>query len=72
MTVDGRQIHQGSYDPHGLSGDGPSIGAIYAPLQPKAHAVEVKIGRERWSGEVELHQGRRSVLRFDDAHGFNL
>ncbi|MBI2926933.1 MAG: hydrogenase iron-sulfur subunit [Verrucomicrobia bacterium] len=80
VHVDGQQVLDQSYQPRGLSGDGPSIAIARLPVTPGAHAVRVELAdtpdaskwTRQWTQSVEFEENRVRVLLFDTKAGFTL
>jgi len=74
VWVDGEAVHEATYDPSGIWGDGPSIGVETFPVSSGAREVRVALddGRERFAETrlVTFVAEERAVVVFDRTQGF--
>ncbi|MBI5494493.1 MAG: 4Fe-4S dicluster domain-containing protein [Deltaproteobacteria bacterium] len=78
VFVDGQRVHAQAYPPHGLWGDGASVGLESWELPAGHHDVMVRIGDgadpDAWpfvsARRLELKEGVRPAVVFDRASGF--
>lgn len=78
VSVDGQVVLQQSWPPHGLFGDGSSVGIARLPVTPGEHSVTVDIGdtaaANEWSHsigrKVTFVDQQRRVLLYDRVNGF--
>ncbi|MCI0534472.1 MAG: hydrogenase iron-sulfur subunit, partial [Verrucomicrobiales bacterium] len=80
VQVDGQTVLDRSYQPKGLSHDGPSMAVARLPMAPGAHYVRVELAdtadpgqwTQQWSETVEFQKSRARVVLFDTKAGFSL
>jgi ferredoxin/coenzyme F420-reducing hydrogenase delta subunit len=79
VRVDGERLHQASYPPTGIWGDGNSSAVERIPLPPGDHRIQIAIGDstdpQEWSYQMDevlrFSSDARRVLIFDRRSGFN-
>lgn len=80
VQVDGRVVFDRSFQPKGLSHDGPSIAVARLPLAPGPHQVRVELAdtansdqwTKQWNEKVEFQENRNRVVLFDTKAEFSL
>ena len=80
VQVDGQTVFDQSFQPKGLSHDGPSIAVKRLPMSPGPHQVRVELAdtadtdqwTKQWSQTVEFQENRNRVVLFDTKAGFTL
>lgn len=80
VQVDGQTVFDQSFQPKGLSKDGPSIAVVRLPQSPGSHQVRVELAdtadadqwTRQWSETVEFQENRNRVVLFDTKAGFTL
>jgi ferredoxin/coenzyme F420-reducing hydrogenase delta subunit len=80
VQVDGQVVYDQSFQPKGLSKDGPSIAVVRLPQSPGSHQVRVELAdtadadqwTRQWSETVEFQENRNRVVLFDTEGGFSL
>ncbi len=80
VQVDGRSLLDQSYQPKGLSHDGPCIAVVRLPVTPGSHLVRVELADTadsdkwtlQWSEVVNFAESRAWVVLFDTKAGFSL
>jgi hypothetical protein len=80
IEVDGKVVFDESFQPRGLSKDGPSIALARLPVSEGQHSVRVGIAdtaeREKWTQQwaetVTFESNRSRVILFDTKAGFSL
>lgn len=80
VQVDGQTVFDQSFQPKGLSKDGPSIAVARLPISPGRHEVHVELAdtsdpktwTKQWNETVEFQQSRNHVVLFDTKAGFSL
>jgi coenzyme F420-reducing hydrogenase delta subunit len=80
VQVDGQTVLDQSYQPKGLSHDGPSMAVARLPVSPGSHRVRVEIAdtadpnvwTKHWDESVEFQESRNRVVLFDTKAGFSL
>lgn len=78
VEVDGTVVHDGSYAPRGLFGDGTSLAVVDVPVAAAEHRVGVALGDSSDAAEWTFHDERtvkwngeeRHVVLFDRTNGF--
>jgi len=77
LTIDGHSETR-SFQPKGISHDGPTTGEWILPLTPGPHAVRAEIKRgpestpEVWSGDINAKPRHIHVITYTPADGFRL
>lgn len=77
LTVDG-QSETRTFQPKGISHDGPTTGEWVLPMTPGTHAVRAEIKRgpesapEVWSGNINAEPRHIHVITYTPADGFRL
>jgi ferredoxin/coenzyme F420-reducing hydrogenase delta subunit len=78
-VTDGEVVFEDSYSPGGIFRRGYSKGLVKIPLEPGIHTLEIYLGDDagediewhhRDEQQIELEQGERVVLKFDEEYGF--
>ena len=80
VQVDGQIVFDQSFQPKGLSQDGPSIAVARVPVSPGPHQVRVELAdtadpdqwTKQWNESVEFQENRKRVVLFDTKAGFSL
>jgi len=80
VQVDGVTVFEQSFQPMGLSHDGPSMAVVRLPQSPGSHQVRVELAdtadpdqwTKQWSETVEFQENRNRVVLFDTKAGFTL
>lgn len=80
VQVDGQLVYDQSFQPKGLSKDGPSIAVVRLPQSPGSHQVRVELAdtadtdlwTKQWNETVEFQENRNRVVLFDTKSGFSL
>ncbi len=80
VQVDGKVVHEQSYQAKGRSHDGPSMAVVSVPVPPGRHAVRVELAEsadatawtKNWDGEIDFQNHRRHVVLFDTKAGFSV
>lgn len=80
IQVDGQTTFDQSFQPKGLSHDGPSIALVRLPVTVGPHQVRVELAdtaeREKWTKQwsetVKFESHRSRVVLFDTKEGFSL
>jgi hypothetical protein len=80
VQVDDRVVYDQSFQPKGLSKDGPSIAVVRLPQSPGSHQVRVELAdtadtdlwTKQWNETVEFQESRNRVVLFDTKSGFSL
>jgi len=75
LEIDG-VVQEHNFKPKGVQSDGASAGELRLPLAPGKHHVTVQLltggsgEPHNWSGEVDAHERRLSVLDFEPTRGW--
>jgi hypothetical protein len=80
VQVDGRTLLDQSYQPKGLSHDGPSMAVARLPISPGRHEIRVELAdaadpdkwTKHWSETVEFRENQNRVVLYDTRAGFSL
>lgn len=80
VQVDGQTLLDQSYQPKGLSHDGPSMAVARLPMSSGPHEVRVELAdtadpdqwTKQWSETVDFQESRNRVVLFDTKAGFSL
>ena len=80
VQADGFTVLDQSFQPKGLSKDGPSVAVARLPMKAGQHAVRVEIAdtadreawTKQWSETVNFETNRTRVVLFDTKAGFSL
>jgi ferredoxin/coenzyme F420-reducing hydrogenase delta subunit len=80
VQVDGQTVFDQSFQPKGLSHDGPSMAVARLTMSPGPHQVRVELAdtadpdqwTKQWSETVEFQESRNRVVLFDAKSGFSL
>ncbi len=80
VQVDGQTVFDDSFQPKGLSKDGPSIAVTRLPIAAGQHSVHVELAdtidanawTKQWSEKVSFESNRTRVILFDTKAGFTL
>lgn len=77
LTIDGKSETR-TFQPKGISHDGPTTGEWVLPLTPGSHAVQVEIKRgpesapEVWTGAINAEPRHIHVITYTPTDGFRL
>ena len=80
VQVDGETVFDQSFQPKGLSHDGPSMAVVRLPMRIGTHQVRVELAdtadsevwTKLWNERVEFQESRNRVVLFDTKAGFSL
>ena len=80
LQVDGQIVFDQSFQPKGLSKDGPSIAIARLPMTAGQHEVRIEMAdtidpnawTKQWSETVSFESNRTRVILFDTKEGFSL
>ena len=80
VLVDGQTAFDQSFQPKGLSHDGPSMAVARLHVSPGPHHVRVELAdtadpgqwTKQWNETVEFQESRNRVVLFDTKAGFSL